>query len=285
MDIATLIGLLAGFGLVFSAIFLGGSLNSFIDIPAILIVIGGTPPITFFAYPDKPNELTPDGAIVHQVCDITDDIDAALAALVDMTGASEVGPRVLELDRPSLPEAGPLDPASVGRALAHLMPEHAIVVNEAGTSGGGYQGALRGTPPFSLLALTGGSIGYGLPAATGAAIACPDRRVFAMQADGAGMYTLQSLWTHAREGLDVTTVLFNNGKYAILQYEFDRVGAHDPGPKAMSMLDLTNPALDWVSLAAGMGVPARRATTTVEFNEALAESVATPGPMLIEAMV
>lgn len=250
-----------------------------------LIVIGGTPPITFFAYPDKPNELTPDGAIVHQVCDITDDIDAALAALVDMTGASEVGPRVLELDRPSLPEAGPLDPASVGRALAHLMPEHAIVVNEAGTSGGGYQGALRGTPPFSLLALTGGSIGYGLPAATGAAIACPDRRVFAMQADGAGMYTLQSLWTHAREGLDVTTVLFNNGKYAILQYEFDRVGAHDPGPKAMSMLDLTNPALDWVSLAAGMGVPARRATTTVEFNEALAESVATPGPMLIEAMV
>ena len=106
-----------------------------------------------------------------------------------------------------------------------------------------------------------------------------------MQADGAGMYTLQALWTHAREGLDITTIIFNNGKYAILQYEFDRVGAHDPGPKAMSMLDLTNPALDWVSLAQGMGVPARRATTAAEFNDALATSIATPGPALIEAMV
>ena len=106
-----------------------------------------------------------------------------------------------------------------------------------------------------------------------------------MQADGAGMYTLQSLWTHAREGLDVTTVLFNNGKYAILQYEFDRVGAHDPGPKAMSMLDLTNPTLDWVSLARGMGVSARRATTTEEFNSAVAESIAEPGPALIEVLV
>ncbi len=250
-----------------------------------LIVIGGDPPITFFAYPDKPNELTPDGAVVHRVCDITDDIDAALTDLVEATGASDAAPRTLELDRPPLPDGGTLDPAAVGRALAHLMPEHAIVVNEAGTSGGGYQGALRGTPPFSLLALTGGSIGYGLPAATGAAIACPDRRVFAMQADGAGMYTLQALWTQAREGLDVTTVLFNNGTYAILQYEFERVGAHAPGPKAMSMLDLTNPALDWVSLATGMGVPARRATTTTEFNAALAESIATPGPMLIEAIV
>lgn len=249
-----------------------------------LIVIGGHPPITFFAYPDKPNELTPQGATVHQICEVTGDIDAALGALVERSGAADTAPKTLELDRPSLPE-GPLDPTAVGRALAHLMPDDAIVVNEAGTSGAGYQGALRGTPAFSLLALTGGSIGYGLPAATGAAIACPDRRVFAMQADGGGMYTLQALWTQAREGLDVTTVIFNNGKYAILQYEFDRVGAHSPGPKAMSMLDLTNPALDWVSLATGMGVPAERATTSEEFNAALAKSVATPGPSLIEAMV
>ena len=249
-----------------------------------LIIIGGHPPITFFAYPDKPNELTPDGATVHQICEITGDIDGALAALVDAAGAGDASPRVLELDRPPLPE-GELDSAAVGRALAHLMPENAVLVNEAGTAGGGYQGALRGTPEFSLLALTGGSIGYGLPAATGAAVACPDRRVFAMQADGAGMYTLQALWTQAREGLDVTNIVFNNGKYAILQLEFDRVGAHSPGPKAMSMLDLTNPALDWVSLATGMGVPAERATTADEFNAALAKSIATAGPTLIEAVI
>lgn len=249
-----------------------------------LIVIGGRPPITFFAYPDKPNELTPDGATVHQICDITDDIDAALEGFVGAVGADEASPRVLELDRPSLPD-GDFDAAAVGRALAHLMPDDAIVVNEAGTAGGGYQGALRGTPPFSLLALTGGSIGYGLPAATGAAVACPDRRVFAMQADGAGMYTVQALWTQAREGLDVTNIIFNNGKYAILQFEFDRVGAHSPGPKAMSMLDLTNPAIDWVSIAQGMGVPAERATTTADFNAALAHSIATPGPTLIEAVI
>lgn len=249
-----------------------------------LIIIGGHPPITFFAYPDKPNELTPEGATVHQICEITGDIDGALAALVDRAGATNAAPKLLELDRPSLPE-GELDSAAVGRAIAHLMPDNAVVVNEAGTAGGGYQGALRGTPAFSLLALTGGSIGYGLPAATGAAIACPDQRVFAMQADGGGMYTLQALWTQAREGLDVTNVIFNNGKYAILQHEFDRVGAHSPGPKAMSMLDLTNPALDWVSLATGMGVPAQRATTAEEFNAALAKSVATPGPSLIEVMI
>ncbi len=249
-----------------------------------LIIIGGHPPITFFAYPDKPNELTPEGATVHQICEITGDIDGALAALVDRAGATNAAPKLLELDRPSLPE-GELDSAAVGRAIAHLMPDNAVVVNEAGTAGGGYQGALRGTPAFSLLALTGGSIGDGLPAATGAAIACPDQRVFAMQADGGGMYTLQALWTQAREGLDITNVIFNNGKYAILQHEFDRVGAHSPGPKAMSMLDLTNPALDWVSLATGMGVPAQRATTAEECNAALAKSVATPGPSLIEVMI
>lgn len=249
-----------------------------------LIVIGGQPPITFFAYPDKPNVLTPEGATVHQICDITDDIDAALAGLVEAAGAATAAPRVLELDRPSLPE-GDLDAVAVGRAVAHHMPENAVVVNEAGTAGGGYQGALRGTPAFSLLALTGGSIGYGLPAATGAAVACPDRHVFAMQADGAGMYTVQALWTQVREGLDVTNIIFNNGKYAILQLEFDRVGAHSPGPKAMSMLDLSNPALDWVSLATGMGMPGTRATTATEFNAAIAESVATPGPSLIEAVI
>ena len=125
----------------------------------------------------------------------------------------------------------------------------------------------------------------GLPAAVGAAVACPERRVLALQADGSGMYTVQSLWTMARENLDVTVVLFANRKYAILQVEFMRVGAHNPGPKAMSMLDLTRPELDWVHLAQGMGVPARRVTDAAGFNDALAESLATPGPYVIEAMI
>ncbi|MEM7286154.1 MAG: acetolactate synthase large subunit [Actinomycetota bacterium] len=246
-----------------------------------LVAIGGTPPVTFFAYPDKPNWLTPEGARIHQVCDITDDIDAALAALVDATAAAGAGAPTMELDRPQLP-TGELDVTKMGTAVAALMPEHTIVVNEAGT-GGAYQAAMRGAPPHSLLSLTGGSIGYGLPASTGAAIACPDRRVLSMQADGAGMYTVQALWTQAREGLDITTVVFSNRRYAILQVEFDRVGAHRPGPKATSMLELTDPELDWVSLATGMGVPAARADTAEAFNDLLAASFAGSGPFLIEA--
>ena len=248
-----------------------------------MIIVGGQPPVTFFAYPDKPNWLTPEGATIHQVCDITDDIDAALAALVDATDAGASTPLSMPLDRPALP-SGDLDVMKIGTAAAALMPEDTIIVNEAGTSGA-YQAALRGAPPHSLLSLTGGSIGYGLPASTGAAIACPDRRVLSMQADGAGMYTVQALWTQARESLDITTVIFSNRRYAILQVEFDRVGAHRPGPKATSMLELNDPELDWVAMATGMGVPAARATTAEEFNDLLAASFATPGPFLIEAMV
>ena len=164
------------------------------------------------------------------------------------------------------------------------MPEQSILVNEAATSGFALPGMTSNGPQHDWLDLTGGAIGMGLPAATGAAIACPDRRVVALQADGSAMYTVQALWTMARENLDVTTIIFNNGKYAILQVEFMRVGAHNPGPKAMSMLDLSKPDLDWVSLATGMGVPAVRPTDAESFSKALAESFATPGPFLIEAV-
>jgi acetolactate synthase-1/2/3 large subunit len=142
-----------------------------------------------------------------------------------------------------------------------------------------------GAAPHDWLDLTGGAIGQGLPTATGAAVACPDRKVVALEADGSGMYTLQALWTQAREGLDVTTVIFANGKYAILQVELMRVGAGNPGRKAMDMLDLTRPDLDWVALATGMGVPASRATTMEDFNEQFARALATPGPALIEAII
>ena len=249
-----------------------------------MIVIGATPPVTFFAYPDKPNWLTPDGAEIYEICDKSGDIDVALDALCDAVGASGHEPAQWELARPELP-SGDLTPLAIGQAVAHLMPDDSIVVNESGTAGAGYQMGMRGAPAHSFLALTGGSIGYGIPASVGAAVACPDRKVLSMQADGAGMYTLQGLWTQVREGLDITTVIFANRKYAILQYEFDRVGAHNPGPKAMSMLDLGNPDLDWVLMAKGMGMPAIRATTADEFNAAMAASLAEPGPSLIEALI
>lgn len=159
-----------------------------------------------------------------------------------------------------------------------------ILVDEGGTSGGPTVAATRTAAPHDWLQLTGGSIGYAMPTATGAAIACPERRVICLQGDGGGMYTVQALWTQAREQLDVTTIIFANRKYSILQVEFARVGAK-PGPKAMSMLELTNPELSWVQLAQGMGVTAWRATSAEEFNAALAASLRTPGPSLIEAMI
>ena len=178
-----------------------------------------------------------------------------------------------------------LDARSIGAAVGHLLPENCVVVDEGGMSGAGSYFQTQGAPAHDWLILSGGSIGYGLPAAIGAAVACPDRRVVSLQADGAGMYTVQALWTQVREQLDITTVVFANQKYAILQIEFERVGAHDPGPKAMSMLDLSNPELTWTKLAEGMGMPAWRVTTAEEFHKALGAALQQKGPSLIEAMI
>ena len=131
----------------------------------------------------------------------------------------------------------------------------------------------------------GGSIGFGTPAATGAAIACPDRRVVCLEGDGSGMYTLQSLWTQARESLDVTTVVFANRRYQILLDEFANVGAGNPGPSAMSMLDIDRPALDWVALAKGMGVPGRRVETAEDLATALDDANGGSGPFVIEVVL
>ena len=249
-----------------------------------LILISTQPPITFFAYPDKPHWLTPEGCSLHTLVEREGDVDGALEALGQAVGIGSVQAQIFPLERPPLP-AGELNPRSLGAAVGHLLPENAIVVDEGGTCGGGSTYATRGAPSHDWLILTGGSIGYGLPTATGAAVACPDRRVVCLQADGGGMYTLQALWTQVREQLDVTTIIFANRKYAILQIEFGRVGAHDPGPKAMSMLDLSNPELNWVSLAEGMGMQAWRATTAEEFSHALSASLSQPGPSLIEAVL
>jgi acetolactate synthase-1/2/3 large subunit len=160
-----------------------------------------------------------------------------------------------------------------------------VVSDEANTSGIFVPGATAGAPVHDWLCLTGGAIGQGMPLATGAAVACPERRVLSLEADGSAMYTLQSLWTQARESLDVTTVIFNNGSYAILEMELGRVGAAGSGPRAHDMLDIGRPDLDFVALARGMGVPASRAGTAEEFTRQLEGALCTDGPSLVEAVL
>ncbi len=249
-----------------------------------LVLVSSQPPVTFFAYPGKPNWLTPEGCETHELVGRDGDIDGALEALCQELGACVETPTVAEFNRPDKPSGG-LDPQKIGQSLGHYFPDNAIVVDEGGVSGAGSNISTRTAAPHDWLMLTGGSIGYGMPTAIGAAIACPDRRVINLQADGSAMYTVQALWTQARESLDITTIIFSNRKYAILQVEFARVGAHNPGPKAMSMLDLTNPSIGWVDLAKGLGVDAWKAATADEFNVALANSFSTPGPSLIEAII
>ncbi|MBV9331471.1 MAG: acetolactate synthase large subunit, partial [Alphaproteobacteria bacterium] len=187
-----------------------------------------------------------------------------------------------ELKRPEAPKSK-FDQYTIGQAIALHLPEGAIISDEGATCGLGTTIATATAPPHTLLSLTGGSIGQGLPLATGAAIAAPHRKVLAIHGDGGAMYTLQALWTQAREKLDVTTVIFANRSYAILNIELARVGAMNAGPKALSMLDLHNPELDWVKLATGMGVEASRAETIEDFSSQLADAMSAKGPRLIEA--
>jgi len=249
-----------------------------------LVLVNTREPVTFFAYPGVPSRIAPDGCEIVSLADPGEDGIGALEALADELGAgsdrAELAPA-----RQAEPPAGDLTAETLALAIAAVLPENAIVSDESATSGGALLPATATAPPHDWLMLTGGSIGQGLPVATGAAIACPDRKVLALQADGGGMYTLQSLWTQAREGLDVTNVIFANRQYRILNIEFMRVGAGEPGPKARDMLDIGRPDLDWVALAEGMGVTARRATTLEEFNRALADFVPAPGPNLIELVL
>ena len=165
------------------------------------------------------------------------------------------------------------------------MPHDSIVSDEAATCGLGMFPSTENAPPHDWLMLTGGAIGQGLPLSLGAAIACPDRKVIALQADGSGMYTVQALWSMARENTDVTVVIMNNRSYAILNIELARVGAGQPTPKTLSMLDLSQPDIDWVAIAEGMGIPATRATNAEEFHRQFANAMEGQGPCLIEAMV
>ncbi|HEX3480828.1 MAG TPA: acetolactate synthase large subunit [Kofleriaceae bacterium] len=248
-----------------------------------VILVDAPAPVSFFAYPGKPSELVPAGAAVHRLASGADDAVGALAALADRLGAP-AAPPVVAARRPA-PPTGALTIEAASQAIGALLPERAIVVDEAHTSSLYLPSSTAGAPRHDWLTLTGGAIGIGMPLAIGAAIASPGRRVVCLEADGSAMYTPQALWTMARERLDVTTVIYHNAAYAILRLELQRVGAGTGGPKARDMFSLSRPALDFVALARGMGMSAERATTADELVAQLRRALAEPGPHLIEALV
>jgi acetolactate synthase I/II/III large subunit len=249
-----------------------------------LVLAGAREPVAFFGYPGLPSRLAPDGMPIVTLADPAHEADDALVRLAERVGAPQAAAPAPGA-APSPPPDGPLTPQAVASVVAAGQPEGAIVVDEGLTLSAFYFAASRHAARHSYLALTGGAIGQGLPAAAGAAIACPDRPVIALQADGSGMYTAQALWTHARERLDVTTLICSNRTYAILLEELARAGVQDPEPHARAVTSLGDPALDWVALSQGMGVPATRATTTRELAGAMASALAEPGPHLIEMVI
>ncbi|SFP85323.1 acetolactate synthase-1/2/3 large subunit [Geodermatophilus dictyosporus] len=248
-----------------------------------LVLAGATSPVHFFGYPGVPGTPVPDDCTVHVLSAPGEDGVAALEELAGQV-AGDAEPQLLEASRPELP-TGRLTPRAVSAVVGALLPERAVVVDEAITSGVGIAELTSGAPRHDWLALTGGAIGDGLPMAVGAAVACPDRPVLVLQADGSAMYTVQALWTMAREQLDVTVVLYDNASYAILQGELARVGASGGGERAGQLLDLGGPTLDFVSLATGMGVPATRAETAEELAGQLRTALAEPGPHLVQAVL
>jgi acetolactate synthase-1/2/3 large subunit len=250
-----------------------------------LMVFAGTAmPVAFFAYPERPSVLVPEGAATLSLADRAEDAVAGLAALADALGAPAQGP-VQPLKIPEAAPTGQLTAWLVGASVARHMPEGAIICDDSVTSGGGVAVPTMTARPHEVLALTGGAIGIGLPLAVGAAVAAPDRKVLSLNGDGAAMYTIQALWTLAREKLDVTVVVFANHTYRILNIEMTRTGAGEAGPSASRLLDLGDPVVDWVSLARGMGVPAVRCETGEAFDRAFADAMAQRGPMFIEAVV
>ncbi|MEK7943649.1 acetolactate synthase large subunit [Pigmentiphaga sp. YJ18] len=248
-----------------------------------IILIGARSPVAFFAYPGKPSSLLPAGCEVIGLATDEQDPVATLDWLADELGLGVAPHPLLEAPGAGPMPSGGLTPAALITALGRLLPEHAILCDESVSSGRDLFEQTRGAAPHDYLQITGGAIGSGLPMATGAAIACPDRRVVCLQADGSGMYTLQALWTQARERLDVVTIILSNRRYAILHAELRHVGAGTAGENARRMLDLDDPALDWVDLARGMGVEGVAVQTVESFAAALRSALTCRGPFLIEA--
>ena len=241
-----------------------------------LMLAGARSPVAFFAYPNMPGDLVPKGTEVHTLA------TARLEEIADRLGAPDVPePPGSAAELPT----GPLRSDNWAAVIGALLPENAIISDEANTSGLLLPDATAASPPHDVLTLTGGAIGQGLPVAIGAAIAAPHRAVIALQSDGSALYTISALWTMAREQLDITVVILNNHAYAILQLELMRVGASAAGPKAQSLLELSKPDIDFVAIAEGFGVPATRATTAEELATHFSAAIAEPGPHLIDAVV
>jgi len=249
-----------------------------------LILVDAQPPVAWFAYPGAQSSLVPDGCSVHELAPPAGDVPGSLEALVSALDAGDAQPTLRTASVPGRPE-GPLTAEKACQAIGAILPEGAIISDEAITSAAALPANTAGAPRHDWLTLTGGAIGQGLPVAVGAAVACPDRPVLALQADGSALYTIQSLWTMAREQLDVTVVIFNNRGYAILDAELARLDEPVAGERARALLDLGDPDLDFVKLGGGLGVPSRRAETAEELMRSLQQGLAEPGPHLVEAVL
>jgi len=249
-----------------------------------LIFVGAKPPVSFFAYPGKPSWCAPEGSHLSYLAHAHQDGAQALAALADALGAPARSPVRIPLQLPELP-TGPLTALGVAQVIAAMTPDNAIFADESATASFPLLSTMARARPHTHLPLTGGSIGQGLPLAVGAAIAAPDRKVICPHGDGGAAYTMQALWTMAREKLDVVIVIYANRSYAILNIELGRVGATGSGPVAMSMLDLHNPEMNWTKIAEGLGVESSRATTCEEFAAQYSSALKSRGPRLIEAMI
>lgn len=246
-----------------------------------LILVGAAPPVSYFAHPGKnPLPISP-GCGVHSLAKVGEDCASALRAVAQALGAKQEHGSANMTEQPAAPH-GEITLPGLAAAVAVALPENAIVVDESNTSGRGMMSATNNAPPHDWLANPGGSIGIAMPLAVGAAIACPERRVLCLSADGSGMYTLQALWTMARESLNVTTVIFANRSYNVLKREFSGLEIGNPGPRALDLFEIDRPELDWMSLAQGMGVPASRPNSLEEFSRTLRAGFKSQGPSLIE---
>ena len=256
--------------------------RAFLDGFRHLVTVETGEPVAFFSYPDQPSLLKDPDTLVHALVDPDEDAVAGLEMLLDALGATTAVPVVQERVETPAP-SGALTPVGIAHALAYALPENCILVDESLTTGRETMGYTVGARPHDLINNMGGSIGYSTPVATGAALACPDRRTVCMVGDGSAMYTIQSLWTQAREQLPVTTIVFANNSYAILKAEYQNMGAGSaPGPQALAMIDIDRPTIDWVAMGRSMGVPGVSVDTVDGLTAALLRAVREPGPSLIE---
>ena len=253
-----------------------------------MVLAGAKEPMAFFGYPGGVSRILREDQAKASLGTGKQDVLEVMRLLIDILKSSK---KKRQQDRktnvpghPAMPD-GDLDPVKVCQTLAALQPEGAIIVEEGLTTSMGYYSLTAGLPPHSILSIAGGSIGYGMPCAIGAALACPDRHVISFQADGSAMYTVQALWTQAREGLNITTLLCSNRAYKILRVELERAGIKNPGIKAQALTDLTGPDINWVKIAEGFGVPAVLVTTAQELARALNRGLIEPGPFLIEILL